>query len=63
MKVYESKKINLVGDSDKPAMKFGEYKQDENKNNMFVGANGFPIDSLIPSNISGTFSRVVVDNE
>ena len=59
----EKKKINLVGDTDKPAMKFGEYKQDEDKNNMFVGANGFPLSMLVPKSIGGTFSRVVNENE
>lgn len=59
----EKKKVNLVGDNDKPAMKFGEYKSDEGNNNMFVGANGFPLASMIPSSIGGTFSRVVNENE
>lgn len=59
----EKKSVKLTNENTQPPLKFGEYKTDEEKNNMFVGANGFPVASMIPSSIGGTFSRVVNENE
>lgn len=59
----KEKKVLLAKESTKPSLKFGEYKTNKEENTMFAGANGFPVASLIPSSIGGTFSRVVSDNE
>lgn len=55
----KERKVSLTNEQGEPPLKFGEYKTSESGNDMFVGANGFPIPMMIPSSIGGTFSRVV----
>lgn len=57
----KERKVSLTNEQGNPPLKFGEYKTNEDGSDLFVGANGFPIPTMIPKNVRGTFSRAVIE--